>query len=1584
MPTLFSRLPGGSRLGGSSKNDSSLSSSSHWAGISSTDFPRLDSPVSDDARPLPPINSLPPPPPERSLSMGYPSKPQQQQFHQQNGNSTFLSPQKSIDLQGAASQRSGSWQASTINLGPQTSTHHLLLPPQNLGMSHAASAASTTRLHALLAAEAAEPSQAIQYGYTPTPEGVADVQLELHSAERIVQICGSEIKARGIDVPLIFSSMALDLSASNVKSLISNLLGPEFYHSQASSTTADQINFAQAFLDEVRFANPHDIAALIKWSLARLGRVFEVPVPVQGRGKVQEDIIFMQQRGFLDFEIYMAWRDEERRAHYPLNSFEHFLRNISAPAASLLDSLFSLLSSVTAYSLKNGMTTSKVSRLFGVLLFGLPEDETFARTYDAFARASNATEHLFLAYIRSLSTSSSLPTRLTESVKGYPSMIVSELTAPGKQARGVPLTQIERTVRLYSVDLLQSAAEMTIEQDCPEWAACRTEDKRLGSEPQLSEKYRKLINLRGQAIRKKVGVTAAQAGSRPKTQETAGKTALDAVTVESYGSLASKQWGDFLSDGFSSTDSSKLAFDLRESQRKVRAQRPENRQWSDFAQGGFTVNDSGLDNVLNFDDGLKEEMERWPGERAELNERLRQTQKRLPHFPYDTHPRVIASPTMAEGEGEAPPGHGQQYMHPISRMDETFAEVWADYLVGCGWSNRDELTHRNANFVVVQYKSRPIESAVGVQAATERGANNAAGRPLSATDQYYGGTSSGAIGGAVDDRSDAAWFVIEEVVPAQYRAELEAVGRRKGSSKPMLRKLKLFKKLGAVGGNKRDKANTSNGGGFYGGGDDDVFRPGPGGTTRVLKFNDPAGHYNAGDQSYATYSSAPNQTTRRTSEDSLSGPANESAMSGGSRILSSLRGAARSRRVGGRESNATPPPPPPPKDGYDRDNLTTPTPGDFGRTSNWLNPITGTRQRADSLNSADIETRSFRDPEAELSYSTKSSLPWKRNPLLRHQHKKSKDDAWVDIMMTSSSASTSTKATGGGDHYDDLATSRARTGSGDLLQTGTSNRAAGDESEFNDGRLTPTTSRSRADDYDRGTTTPTPTFDRRGSGAGGPVPSATATAIAGLDDGNFPPSSSTPIVSRTAAPLGLGLPVETAAAAAGWTAIPVSPTKGPRTAAGQNLSPVLTDAPEMLTPRMEKDTGVFAVSTSPNKMSPPSPNRLSPSISATAAQPAGSPSQGSPNALSTSTSAATAVGGSGSALLGPPSPSRGIGSLEAAGGSETDLNSRIAQEAAAAAQGRSGTIAPWEVEAQRKRLEQERIQESLRLARSLREKLKTVEARERAGGANGGARDGLGGSTGAGAGSSYGSSSTGSTGETGLSGNGSAEASGPPVPARPTIDPFAKKTPGRVADIASRFGGPRRTASGGSDSRSPLSPLSPQGTGGESGLGSNLSIRAAVPNSGPSSPLRANVGGQGGERDGLDEVEELRRGMGSTRVGVAESEGRSSLDGGNLTDGDSIYPDDAASNYSRETSHTDEDGGRPGGAGSSWNTWKGGKLTGVSGGPGQVVFPGDAGRSEEEDMSTPIPHAFREPYQPGMPLDNVTEESESVISGSNV
>ncbi|KAJ1020154.1 hypothetical protein NDA16_004434 [Ustilago loliicola] len=473
------------------------------------------------------------------------------------------------------------------------------------------------------ASSPAQKQSSYTYGYTT--EGW-HVQLEAVRVLTLLEACGDQIRNRGLDNPLIFSSMALDLSPSNIASLI-----------KLFTSTSGRLS--SAFVDELRFANSHDLAALIKWAFARMGRVLAVPVPVPGakKGQVREEMVYVQQRGFLDLESYNAWREQERRHHYPATAFKDFLAHLRQDNAKLLSSLFSLLSSTASYSLKNGMMPAKLSKHFGVLLFGLPEDETFARTYDAYVRASNATEHLLLAYIRYQATETALPPRLAQHVSGYPGILPAEMALPSALSKLVPITQIERNVRLYNVDLVQSACEMDLGQSCKEWEDCLSAQESLGKDPQLSDKFRKLVNLRGGATQ----------GRKPgsKTKD-ASVEEEDDVAVAAHSSLAGKRWDDFMSDGFSAPDSSKLAFDLNESARRNRvAGKRDTVQWNTFFESGFHPDENqALAKALSFDDVLNRDVQNWPSERDMIHAKLKSKSDKLPAFNYDTTPRLLTSP----------------------------------------------------------------------------------------------------------------------------------------------------------------------------------------------------------------------------------------------------------------------------------------------------------------------------------------------------------------------------------------------------------------------------------------------------------------------------------------------------------------------------------------------------------------------------------------------------------------------------------------------------------------------------------------------------------------------------------------------------------------------------------------------------------------------------------------------------------------------------------------------------------------------------------------------------------------------------
>lgn len=151
---------------------------------------------------------------------------------------------------------------------------------------------------------------------------------------------------------------------------------------------------------DLSLAEPLNVASFMKWGLARL---------VNERG----------QRGFVSFDLYSQFKTAERseshrttyRERHPdeiphaVSSYAsqcvvtHLLDQLPASNSRLLVTLLDLFSSIAAHSKTNGMPPRRLAGLFAPYLFGLPDDETFDATYEAWQRAASATEHILLAYV---------------------------------------------------------------------------------------------------------------------------------------------------------------------------------------------------------------------------------------------------------------------------------------------------------------------------------------------------------------------------------------------------------------------------------------------------------------------------------------------------------------------------------------------------------------------------------------------------------------------------------------------------------------------------------------------------------------------------------------------------------------------------------------------------------------------------------------------------------------------------------------------------------------------------------------------------------------------------------------------------------------------------------------------------------------------------------------------------------------------------------------------------------------------------------------------------------------------------------
>ncbi|EJD38165.1 hypothetical protein AURDEDRAFT_116601 [Auricularia subglabra TFB-10046 SS5] len=526
----------------------------------------------------------------------------------------------------------------------------------------------------------------LDYGYLFYEK---EIVLGVEDVARLVQVVGAEIALRGLTTPLLFSTLALDVSLPFIKRIISAFLRTCPYVAASAEAKA-------RWLDEARVASPHDLAMTLRWALARIVRI----------ERAQES------RGLLSMEYYSRWRAAESTARFPADFFAVFRDGIDNPdVRTLFDALFALLSRLTANSNSSGLTPQTLASLFGPLLFGLGSSSgTFQLAYHNYLRASHATEHLLLAYIRS--GGNNLPPRLADWVRGYPAMLpsTSQLDSARRGARTVRVLAVRRNVRMYTSDLVRNGASWQLPPTSKEWNKVTANDTRA---PRYSDAFRKRLNLA-------VSFT-------PESTDTK-KPQADADSVvesERFRSLTDLKWGEFEALGFGTPDETKLQFDLTESARKARLEKHKTLTWNDFSTAGFSRSDAPLSATLQFSAPIAATIGNMSAQQAELHRKLKKAQRALPPFGWDTKP-VLGAEEVVE---------------------EAFLDVFCDLIWSAGWQDRREQTFRDCNWAMVEYK------ALAASRGNSRSPN-------------------------ADPRTGSQLVLYEEFVPSEYRAQLTAPKRR--------------------------------------------------------------------------------------------------------------------------------------------------------------------------------------------------------------------------------------------------------------------------------------------------------------------------------------------------------------------------------------------------------------------------------------------------------------------------------------------------------------------------------------------------------------------------------------------------------------------------------------------------------------------------------------------------------------------------------------------------------------------------------------------------------------------------------------
>jgi hypothetical protein len=112
-----------------------------------------------------------------------------------------------------------------------------------------------------------------------------EIVLSIFQMSLLVEDIAHELTQRGLQVPFLFSSQAIDLNPAAVKRLIDS-----FFATCLSGGSREK------WLEDKKFAGAHELGMVLRWGLARVMRKGE-------------------RRGILDFDRYLTWRDEEDGKH---------------------------------------------------------------------------------------------------------------------------------------------------------------------------------------------------------------------------------------------------------------------------------------------------------------------------------------------------------------------------------------------------------------------------------------------------------------------------------------------------------------------------------------------------------------------------------------------------------------------------------------------------------------------------------------------------------------------------------------------------------------------------------------------------------------------------------------------------------------------------------------------------------------------------------------------------------------------------------------------------------------------------------------------------------------------------------------------------------------------------------------------------------------------------------------------------------------------------------------------------------------------------------------------------------------------
>ncbi|GAB7351555.1 hypothetical protein MBLNU459_g2184t1 [Dothideomycetes sp. NU459] len=377
-------------------------------------------------------------------------------------------------------------------------------------------------------------------------------EIDPEEIQELVRACTLELKSRAeaLDAPFLLLPFRPEADTGPAKTFIRN-----FYRANKEGS----LQYTSTGLRrELTLTEPAVLCSIMKWCWSRM------------------------PGGVVSWSVYEMFRLGEQDSNMARNAFNTFLPlSVDSTARmNIIVDFYDLLAAIAAHGKTNGLGGRKLSRMSGWWAFEhSDEGKGFEGGYTSWARAADASSHLFFAYLRSLKP---------KSLDGFTGInalprSLQALVAQSEYPPETPSLMQKRTPKVVMLVDSVSPGPFALLRRATRFEY-RDEDLQVFSEysnpvQALTEECKRVLDC----------ITSANQSTAQRSQSGMN------LAIEGLGSKPDESWARFQDFGFSGFNEAEPTPDNRHSEgisrvprsRQTKGARPTTPSWADFLNSGF-------------------------------------------------------------------------------------------------------------------------------------------------------------------------------------------------------------------------------------------------------------------------------------------------------------------------------------------------------------------------------------------------------------------------------------------------------------------------------------------------------------------------------------------------------------------------------------------------------------------------------------------------------------------------------------------------------------------------------------------------------------------------------------------------------------------------------------------------------------------------------------------------------------------------------------------------------------------------------------------------------------------------------------